>query len=220
MSGRWYNEQGKNSDIILVSRIRLLRNFDGWPFPDQESESEVRSLLSLAEDKLSDLSEAVGEEVNETPAGLFEESERQALKERHIINNAALGANHDFKLFTSESEDFSLTVNVDDHVRLLLSKRGDCLNELWEKINRIDDYIDGCIPYAFDKKQGFRTSRISNLGTGMRCYYVMHLPLLTEQPSFKDLLGEMTRHGVIVRDALDLDEKHTILRFTVNSRRN
>ncbi len=206
---RWYNESGKNSDIILVSRIRLLRNFAGWPFPGQESESEVRALLSMAEEKLSDLSTAVQEEVSETPAGLFEESERQALKERHIINNAALRTNHDYRLFTSESEDFSLTLNVEDHVRLLLSRRGDCLTELWEKISYIDDYIDSCIPYAFDKKQGFRTSRISNMGTGMRCYYVMHLPLLTEEPSFKDLLAEMTKHGVIVRDALDLDEKHT-----------
>ena len=148
---RWYNESGKNSDIILVSRIRLLRNFAGWPFPGQESESEVRALLSLAEEKLSDLSAAVQEEVSETPAGLFEESERQALKERHIINNAALRTNHDYRLFTSESEDFSLTVNVEDHVRLLLSRRGDCLTELWEKISYIDDYIDSCIPYALDR---------------------------------------------------------------------
>ena len=204
MSERWYNKTGNNSDIILVSRIRLLRNFEGFCFPGRESETESTRLLNLVDEKLQDLSRPLHEEVSEIPVSILDTSELRSLEERHIINKAALSARNNYRLYASDSEDFSLTVNVEDHVRLLLSSRGQCLSELWERLDTVDDYIDALIPYAFDKKRGFKTSRISNMGTGMRCYYVMHLPLLSEENSFNELVNEMSRYGVIVKDALNI----------------
>lgn len=204
MSRRWYNETGNNSDIILVSRIRLLRNFAGFLFPDRASEQETMTLLNLVETKLKDLHMPLGEDIAEVPFSVLESSEKRALEERHLINKAALISNRNFKLYTSESEAFSLTVNVEDHVRLLLSKRGQCLHEIWERIDAVDDFIDSKIPYAFDREKGFKTTRISNMGTGMRCYYVMHLPLLNEQKNFNEILNEMSKYGVIIKSALDM----------------
>ncbi|MBQ1376540.1 MAG: hypothetical protein IIY77_01085 [Lachnospiraceae bacterium] len=204
MSGRWYNEKGKNSDIVLVSRIRLLRNFSGHTFPDRASETETASLLALTDEKLQDLSLPLHEPVSEIPVNMLEDFEIKALEERHLINKAAMDSGHNYRLYASDSEDFSLTVNVEDHVRLLVSRRGQCLEELWQKIDEVDNYIDALIPYAYDSKRGFKTSRISSMGTGMRCYYVLHLPVLSEDMSFDELSGEMSRYGVIVKDALNI----------------
>ncbi|MDE6768009.1 MAG: hypothetical protein K2J35_07415, partial [Eubacterium sp.] len=38
---KWYNSQGNNSDVILSSKIKLVRNLDKTPFPCKMS-NELR----------------------------------------------------------------------------------------------------------------------------------------------------------------------------------
>ena len=59
MSDRWYSRPGKNADIIPVSRIRLLRNFKGYPFPASMSAEEQKKLFQDVEKKIREFREEV-----------------------------------------------------------------------------------------------------------------------------------------------------------------
>ena len=41
----WYNEFGKDGDVVLSSRVRLARNLDGVPFPLAANEKQQEEVL-------------------------------------------------------------------------------------------------------------------------------------------------------------------------------
>lgn len=62
-----------------------------------------------------------------------------------------------------------------------------------------DDYINEKVPYAFNEKYGYLTSYPTNVGTAMKASVVVHLPSLTMNKKFQELLGDMGRFGTTVR---------------------
>jgi protein arginine kinase len=58
-------------------------------------------------------------------------------------------------------------------------ERGQRLEELYQRLDAIDDIIESRLDYAFSPKWGYLTACPTNLGTGIRFSVMMHLPGLT-----------------------------------------
>ena len=201
MDERWYNKSGADSDLILVSRIRLLRNFSGWKFPNSLADAEREELCDQVQKKLTHIADSLGCSVRRTVVEQSDTIMKTALKERLLINQAALESEKPVTVYASTDEAFSMTLNGTDHIRLLISGTGQNLAALYDRIDIVDNYINSRMPYAFSKKLGFKTAGIQNVGTGMRAYYVMHLPLLSEEKSFNVLSQEIGKYGVVIKEA-------------------
>ena len=50
----WYNEFGKDGDVVLSSRVRLARNLDGVPFPLAANEKQQEEVLDKCRGALLD----------------------------------------------------------------------------------------------------------------------------------------------------------------------
>lgn len=68
-------------------------------------------------------------------------------------------------MILSEDESTAILLNGDDHVRIQTLQTGLTLDRLYEKADRIDDYIGERFDYAFDEKYGYLTSFPTNVGT-------------------------------------------------------
>ena len=99
----------------------------------------------------------------------------------------------------SKDESTSLVLNGDDHIRMQFLSAGLCLNELWNRADKLDDYINARFSYAFDEKYGYLTSFPTNVGTGLRASVTLHLPTLSQGKKFSSLVGEMRRFGLTLR---------------------
>ena len=42
---KWYNDNSKNSDVVISSRIRLARNLSNYPFSSKLSETQASNLV-------------------------------------------------------------------------------------------------------------------------------------------------------------------------------
>ena len=96
-------------------------------------------------------------------------------------------------------ERVSMVLNADDHIRLQVLASGLDLQECYAKADALDDYINEKIPYAFNEKYGYLTSYPTNVGTAMKASVVVHLPSLTMNKKFQELLGDMGRLDVYKR---------------------
>ncbi len=201
MSERWYNRSGENDDVVLVSRIRLLRNFDGYRFPDRMTDEEREDLAHTFEKRMKDLERVAGRKISRIYLPNLTSEEKNALHERQLLNRVSLQNERVQTVFASEDEALSVTLNGQDHLRLLLSCHGQALRPLYDEADLIDDYIGSRMRYAFGRKIGFKTAALANVGTGLRAYYVMHLPLLSENRGFETMSQEMSRYGVNMREA-------------------
>lgn len=198
---KWYEEAGNEDDIIVVSRIRLLRNLKGYRFPARLSADEKKELGDSIFKSLEILQSRFEQPFESCTLDEFTDIHKMALKERHVINQSALESESSIGVSLSSDESISITTNATDHIRILVSKPGLDLESAWEVANRVDDAINESFEYAFDEKLGYMTAFPTNLGTGMRAYLILHLPLLSSSRKFRVLMDGINRYGVAVKGA-------------------
>lgn len=196
---RWFEKTDTKRPGVISSRIRLARNWEAYRFPAMLDVKESEEMVRRLEFGLKDLSAAEGKAYEFSMLSDLEELDRAALRERRILNRAAVEKKEPAGILLSEDEATSILLNGDDHIRLLLLSSGLHLEELWERADELDDYMNERFSYAFDERYGYLTSYPTNVGTGLRASVVVHLPMLSQGKKFPALIADMSRFGTAVR---------------------
>lgn len=192
------NGDDQHDDIVMSTRIRLARNLTDYRFPRAFDEEEalavdraVSSALLDAEDLEMDFSHF--DLANQPPL------EKQILVEKHLISPQLAKKEKTGSVLLSEDELISVMINEEDHIRIQCLEPGLNLHEALAKANRVDDYLEGQVDYAFDERFGYITCCPTNVGTGLRASVMMHLPALTMTNQMRPLINMMPRLGLVVR---------------------
>ena len=177
MGTEWLKAKGPGSDVVISSRVRLARNFAGFPFPAKASRVECVQVLELAERHIlgSQLAPKImWIDLNELP-----ELERNVLVERHLVSKQhARGERPRAVAVTSPDEQLSIMVNEEDHLRIQVMRSGLALGEAFAQIDEADDRIEGMTDFAYSARFGYLTACPTNVGTGIRVSVMLHLPAL------------------------------------------
>lgn len=181
--------------IVLSSRVRLARNVAGNPFPSRlDSEralaitQKVYAALGKSDEKftimrISDMDALRGE----------------ALKELHIVSDDLLHGNKYAAAIVNASNDVSVMVNEEDHIRAQCILSGNRLEEAYRKIDNIDDMISSELKIAYSPKWGYLTACPTNVGTGMRASVMMFLPGLSLTHSLDSCMNAVSHFDMTVR---------------------
>lgn len=196
---KWYDSVDNKGSNILYSRIRLARNWDQYAFPSRMTAKDSDQMLERMKEELSQLGELDGRTYRFMRLDQCRELEKQALREHRILNQAAVERKDPAGLMWDEDESVSLVFGVDDHIRMQFLAPGLRLDELWQKADAMDDYMNERFSYAFDEKYGYLTSFPTNVGTGLRACVVLHLPTLSQVRKFQGIVSDMSRFGTAIR---------------------
>ncbi len=171
----WLRGEGRDSDVVMSSRVRLARNFAGYPFLSRARREQRREILVVAQRDIMEGSLApqmMWIDLNELPA-----LERSVLVERHLISKQhAKGEEPRAVAISSPDERLSIMVNEEDHLRLQVIRSGLAVSEAFAQIDQADDRIESQSDYAFSAKYGYLTACPTNVGTGIRVSVMLHLP--------------------------------------------
>ena len=184
---------------IISSRVRLARNWEEYKFPSKLADDEARIMVGRLKNELKDLPERDGRDYEYQNLENLEELDRLALRERRLLNRTLVEKKTPGGILCSGDERVSLVLNADDHIRLQVLAPGLDLKGCYEEADKLDDYMNEKITYAYNAKYGYLTSYPTNVGTAMKASVVIHLPSLSSSKRFQDLLGDMSRFGTTVR---------------------
>ena len=196
---KWFEEVANDASNIVSSRVRLSRNWEEYKFPSRLEPDEARTMIARLKQNFRDLGDRDGQFYEYEDLELMEKLDRTALRERRLLNRTLAEKTTPGGILCSEDERVSMVLNADDHIRLQVLASGLDLQECYAKADALDDYINEKIPYAFNEKYGYLTSYPTNVGTAMKASVVVHLPSLTMNKKFQELLGDMGRFGTTVR---------------------
>lgn len=196
---KWFEQTGRERLGIISSRVRLVRNWDQYPFPSRLSEKESTEMIRRLEYGLKDIGSLDGKTYEYAYLQELSELDRKALRERRVFNSTIASKKTPAGIIISEEEDVNIVLNGTDHIRLQVQSAGLHLDELWRRADRMDDYINARFSYAFDDKYGYLTSFPTNVGTGLRASVLLHLPNLSMGKKFNGLVAEMGRFGAAVK---------------------
>jgi len=184
----------EDSDVCLSSRIRLARNLENHLFllkASKKEQEEIIEELREAISKLASFNFYYGENLNEFFLNY--------LLERHLVSPDFVLSKNEKAVFIDKEEKISIMINEEDHIRLQVLAAGFSLDEIFIKINEIDDKLEKELPYAFSEKFGFLTACPTNLGTGLRASVMLHLPGLVLTNEMEKVVKAAKNVGFAVR---------------------
>ena len=193
---RWFEEGGNNSDVVISSRVRLARNINGYNFSYKMSDTDAKKLVKNVTDQLKTVSPISG--YNSYNFDYLDAYQKMGMRERHVISPYL--EKQDYAAgFVAPDEDVSIMINEEDHIRIQAYAPGMDMEKAFELADKVDDAIDSVTDYAFDEKYGYLTTCPSNVGTGMRASYMLHLPALAGNNRISGLASEVGRFGLVLR---------------------
>jgi protein arginine kinase len=193
---RWFEENGKNSDVVISSRVRLARNLDNFNFSLKLNEKDARKMVDTAAEKIATVKDL--EQYTSFDFKNLDIYQKVAMKERHVISNFLLNQ-ETAAGFVSADENISVMLNEEDHIRIQAFVSGMDMYRAYSMADRLDDSLGKVLNYAYDDKYGYLTTCPSNVGTGMRASYMMHLPALAGNGRIAGLATEIGRFGLVLR---------------------
>ncbi len=125
----WLHGRGPEGDVVVSSRIRLARNFSGYPFGERLSTRQQKEII-----------ERMLEATKKVPAlqgcdfflyADLSELDRQFLLERHLISREHATEKGNHAALVSPDELMSIMVLEEDHLRLQSFQSGFNLAAAW-----------------------------------------------------------------------------------------
>lgn len=195
----WMNQEGPDSDIVLSSRIRLARNIEKYKFPTLSTNEESHEVLDFFDKTFANKTFPKIGQIELLKMNDLQQIQKRVLVEKHLISpnlseNSIFGG-----CLLSENEEVSIMINEEDHIRIQCLFPGFQLEEALEMANKLDDWIEEEVDYAFDERSGYLTSCPTNVGTGLRASVMMHLPAMVLTQKINKIIPAINHLGLVVR---------------------
>ena len=78
----WYLQNGKDSDVVISSRVRLARNLREYPFPTKFSKEQAQEVL----DKIKEITPSIGYGLKFINLNDIDDITKVSLVEKHVIS--------------------------------------------------------------------------------------------------------------------------------------
>ncbi len=187
----WYESCGKDTDVVISTRIRLARNLAGTPFPGKMSAEDANEIIAKTKNALT------GENLDFINVSAAEPLYNTILLEDHLVSSELVSSKTPCGVFIGEN--LSIMVNEEDHLRLQCIHSGYDLKKTYDEISALDSKLEKSLGYAFSEKYGYLTKCPTNAGTGMRASVMLHLPALTISENINTIINAVSKLGVTVR---------------------
>ncbi len=192
---KWFTDSGSQNDVVLSTRIRLARNLKGIAFPGKMTDDDALRVISLVDSALGEMNYTF----TKIDIPSLADAEKQKLVEERFISPAIAKSKQPCVAYISEDELVSIMVNEEDHIRIQCIYPGFEAQKALELIGRVDDYLSERLDYAMHEKYGYLTSCLTNVGTGMRISYMLHLPATVMSGAADSIFATLGKLGITVR---------------------
>ena len=162
-----------HESIVISSRAMLVRNYADLPFdvggkPEMASAVISRTSAALRSQGFS----------LHLLSGMTEEN-RRVLLERERVSPGMLRHPDQAALLLPEEGPVCVMLGGGCHVRILSERPGSALAETLADCLAVEDVLSRRVSFAFDKQLGYLAADEMQLGTGLRVFIRLHLPMLT-----------------------------------------
>ena len=192
----WYLQNGKDSDVIISSRVRLSRNIEGIPFVSKCKPEELKTVYK----KMQEIIPSVGYGLKFISLKDLDDLNREALVEKNLISSEFSKSKNPYSaIIINDEENICITINEEDHIKLQVFSSGLELENLMNLAIELDQKLEELVPYSFNKKYGYLTACPTNVGTGLKVSVFAHLPALTITGNIRKFLSAVNNLGMSIK---------------------
>ena len=185
------------SDIAVMTRVRLARNIKNIPYPKKMSQSQAAELLKKVISAFDN--SPIKESLKTYEISKLSELQKKALIEKHLISPELCAGGVPCGAIISEDEKISVMINEEDHLRIQVFSDGLDAQSAYETAKNIEKLLSETLEFDYDGEFGYLTSCPTNAGTGLRASVMLHLPAISNAQQVNPLLKWAANLGMTVR---------------------
>lgn len=185
----WLLDPGPHADIVLSTRLRVMRNLTGHRFPHAADRAELTEIQTK-------VIAAAGElEVHRT----LTNAERDYLVGCRLISPEFQWTEFGRSLLLDESRTLSIMVNEEDHLRFQAVVAGWAPEVVEAVVRKGVDNLGIQVDYAWNSQWGYLASSPANAGSGIRHSAMFHLIGLAQSKRLPSVIRALADKGMVVR---------------------
>ncbi len=188
---------GPQSDVVVSSRVRLMRNIDGFQFVGRASDQQRARVEELLRNVLYASESAPG--LNYFRLGQLNPLMVELLLERRLITREHSEGSWVRAVAFDDAEQQSVMVNEEDHLVSQFVRGGLRLEEAFERADRFDDWLAERIPFAFSPRYGYLAASPTNVGSGLRATVLLHVPGIVMTQEMDEIVRMAQAHDLMLQ---------------------
>lgn len=197
---KWYMKHcATDQSVVISSRVRLARNLKTSFFPTRIGREEAEALIATVKEALLAANSRMRDIFDVINMKERSQLEKIALMEHHCVSPRFLNTEVPTALLLSKDESISIMVNEEDHLRIQSLACGMDISTAMKHANEIDDLLEENLEYAYHQQYGYLTTCPTNVGTGLRASYMIHVPALETTGQLQSILDAIGKFGLTVR---------------------
>ncbi len=195
---------------IHSTRIRLARNLRGYRLMPAITTPELLAVEQRAQDAFAMLPADLAGHYCSVPALEMDAASATSVPNAVHIHAPGFDGRDRFQraagitrswpegrgVFLNREHSLQVWVNEEDHLRLISIEPGGDMAAAYARLQRAHTVLERSLPFQYSPRYGYLTACPSNLGTGLRAGFRMHLPLARQSEKFRAICDA---HGMEVR---------------------
>lgn len=165
----WFSVEGRDSDVVLSTRVRLARNLANFPFPNHFNSDDGVRVQSLVFDAFSKFIDA--QKYQAVTVQNIHSDGIKVFAERGILDNPVSSG-----FVMGPTENVTTMVNSQDHLRIVTFLPGLDCHGAFKQCAEIDSKLQENLQFAASFEFGYLTAGVKDSGSGMKISVRMHLP--------------------------------------------
>lgn len=179
----WYEEQGRNTDVVLSTKVVINRNIKGFPFPVKMSDADRENVLGMVRQAAGPIG------LNFVRTDELDDTAKQDLYERFFAGYSFLNNNAKTGFLLSKTDGLGVVINSTDHISINSMVAGSDLGTAYTRANDLAVEFEKSMDIAYTDKFGFLTSQIKSVGTGMQIMITLAIPGIEKTEGAVQVLG-------------------------------
>jgi protein arginine kinase len=193
----WFDGRGPDADIVVSTRVRVVRNLTGHRFIPHASAQE-RSIIF---EKVTGLLKAQHAFKSLTFVNFsgISRIEQQLLAEKRVASSSLCCCEGDRGVAYDRRYRVNIMINAKDHLCFHCLDSGFRPEEMWKLARSNEERFGRNLDFAYSRQRGFLTCRPVDSGAGLRISFLLHLPGLALTRSIDMVLQGANQMGFRVR---------------------
>ena len=211
----WYLQSGKDSDVVLSTRIRFARNIQGFKFNLKEK-TEIDKLKNKIKENIF----AIGYGLKYLELKDMDDLTKMSLVEKNLISpEYALKNSDKGAILINDEENICIMINDDDHLKIQVFSSGFELENTLNFAIELDKKMEEVLGYATNKKYGYLTSLPTNCGTGLKASVMLHLPALEHTRNIDRVFYTISNFDINVLGQYGQDDENVQNIYQISNKR-
>ncbi len=166
----WYENEGKNKETVLSTKVVINRNIKGFPFPSKMTEADRENVLGMVRQAASSMG------LDYVRTDELDDTAKADLYNQFYAGYNFLNSEDKTGFLLSKTEGLGVVINSTDHLSIVSMVAGSDIGTAYRRADELAAKFEQSMDIAYTDKFGFLTSQIKLVGTGTQLLMTLALP--------------------------------------------